>query len=1241
MPRRYRRTCSLLLRASTLLVSFSSGYSRAFAGSCSYLAGAFTCSGVANSATDTTQNINIALPLTVTTLPLFGINTSISGGDAFSLQTTGSFFTFTDINDSAITGALRGIYARNFGTGDLSISSSGIITGNSGNGIQAYNFLNSTNLAITTAGVTGGTNGIYAQNFGHGAISITTTGTVTGTSTFGIFAYNSFQGAATDLSITAANVIGGQEGIHAANFGSGALSITATGTVTGNSSDGIHTYNSSGSVTGQSITVSAVTGGHDGIYALNGGSGALSITTTGRVTGSGRHGIVAYNTGSAALSITTSGPVIATSGHGIYAGNTSTKGTDVTITAADVTGGQHGIYAFNYGGGSLSVTTTGRVTGTSGDGVLALTKGGESTTITIGALSIVEGGDTGIKVKSLTGQPATINVYGQVRNLSGLNSDDAILAIGAPTTINLFAGSAVTGRITLSDFSDSVHLFGSLNGSIFLNDGNDTFYQVGGSTLTGTADGGAGTDNLGFNDMGTVDGAKYHNFENLGIYGGSTTLTGAWNFATGTATIYEGNLYVDGSLAASLVTVEDGGWLIDNGTVTSTTLDIQSGGVADINDIATIADSTTVGGILKVNSGGQLTTGSLTVNSGGTASVEGTADVTGTTDIFGSLTVDGTLSTSLLTVENGASLVDNGAITSTALDIQSGGVASINGTATIAGATTVGGLLGIPSGGQLTTGSLTVSSGGTANIQGAAVVGGATDILGNLYLDGSLATSQLTVGQDGLLAGNGSVSGNISISGTVSPGHSIGTLHVNGSLSFAPGSTYMVELGDYGSNDLIQVNGSASISGGTIKTSLPIALYTDDQRWHIIETSGGVDGLFSSLEVDTSFTSYTVNLEQQINGDNLDLVIVRTPFASFATTPNEAAVGQALDDLVPSAKGSMADLILTMDFAMDPSQLAATLGGMNPERYVAFPATGLEVAGNFTRMVAMQQEELWPEEGDPLWEVWGQVFGHRLDHDGDDEISGHTLDTVGTVIGMDRSFAMAARAGLMLGNSSSDLSWSDSDSGGGIDGKNITAYGSARLAGFRIDGTVGYTDLGNSAGRILTTPALTGTASADFDSSVWGASLVGTYDFTFAQLTFGPVVSLDYRHLHQQGFSEQGPEDFATQIQSTDADSLISSLGVQLSGVLEKGGWRFLPRTEVALVHQFEENGAALTATFIDYPDATFTVEGAEPENNWLLASLGVTVEFRPNLSLDLDFSTSWADNQNAKLLAGKLIWAF
>ena len=108
-----------LAPTTALFAILLGGYSgrEARAGAC-YASGggAYNCTGAANAAADVTQTLSGG-PLTVTTTPGFGIDTSTSGGDALKLTGNSGALSFTDNYASAITGALSGIDARNYGAG--------------------------------------------------------------------------------------------------------------------------------------------------------------------------------------------------------------------------------------------------------------------------------------------------------------------------------------------------------------------------------------------------------------------------------------------------------------------------------------------------------------------------------------------------------------------------------------------------------------------------------------------------------------------------------------------------------------------------------------------------------------------------------------------------------------------------------------------------------------------------------------------------------------------------------------------------------------------------------------------------------------------------------------------------------------------------------------------------------------------------------------------------------------------
>ncbi|QIG47329.1 autotransporter domain-containing protein [Nordella sp. HKS 07] len=231
----------------------------------------------------------------------------------------------------------HGIYARNDGSGDLDITANGQVTGLDGAGIYARNSSNGINLAITTgaqSAITGSRDGIYAENYGEGNLDITVNGLVEGLDGDGIYADNDDNGVDLTVSTGAqSEVIGEDYGIYAENDGRGKLEITVNGAVTGRSDDGIYAENSSNG-TGLTITTgvgSVVWGYDDGIYAEQNGDGDLTIIVNGKVTGYYNDGIETENDGS--------GETIITIGaSGIVEGNDSAidadsdYGQDISIT---------------------------------------------------------------------------------------------------------------------------------------------------------------------------------------------------------------------------------------------------------------------------------------------------------------------------------------------------------------------------------------------------------------------------------------------------------------------------------------------------------------------------------------------------------------------------------------------------------------------------------------------------------------------------------------------------------------------------------------------------------------------------------------------------------------------------------------------------------------------------------------------------------------------------------------------
>jgi uncharacterized protein with beta-barrel porin domain len=261
-----------------------------------------------------------------------------------------------------------GIFAHNVGRGAVTITANGNVTGNTNSGISGYNSSNGTTLSVTTAAhttVIGHTYGISAAGYGSGALSVKAYGNVTGTTGSGIQA--STHNTGTDFSLTTGTgttVSGGINGIHAGTGGTGAMTITANGNVTGTTGNGIYAHSSSAG-TNLTVTTAAgttVSGGTNGAYVRNYGTGALSITANGNITGTTGNGIYTTNDGTTLTVTVGAGATVSGNTDGINARSNGSGAFAVTVAATGTVSGTSG-YGIQVRSGPATVTVAGTVNG--------------------------------------------------------------------------------------------------------------------------------------------------------------------------------------------------------------------------------------------------------------------------------------------------------------------------------------------------------------------------------------------------------------------------------------------------------------------------------------------------------------------------------------------------------------------------------------------------------------------------------------------------------------------------------------------------------------------------------------------------------------------------------------------------------------------------------------------------------------------------------------------------------------
>ncbi len=747
-----------LLLSSSLAITVAAGYGRsAYGGSCTATGpGTYECSGAASPGDATVSISTGATPLAVTTQAGFGH--TVSAGSAFTLEAS-SGLAFTDGNAATISGADRGISATNNSAGALTITTTGDVSGGTGAGIFARN--SGTELTISAASVSStDQDAINAQNTGTGSMSVTATGAVTSTNRFGLFARN----YGTDLNISAADVSGGQIGILTRNRGSGALTLTTTGAVSGGSSDGIIAFNHG---TGMTITTAAVSGGVNGIFAQNEGTGALSISSTGTVSG--------------------------TSTDGIYARNTA-AGTDLTISAVDVSGGDQGVFAENLGSGALTITTTGTAAGTAGSGIFARNSG---TDLTITAATVTSTDQDAINAQNSGSGSLSVTATGAVTstNRFGLFARNYGTDLSVSATdvsggqIGILARNRGTGALSVT--TTGAVSGGTSDGIIALNDGTDLTVTTG--DVAGAEDG--------------IDARNYGS----GVL--SVTTSGAVRGGTGAGIATQGN-----TGATTLITLNAGS------DVSSTS------GVAITND----ADDATV----TVNTGA-VVSGAIQLGDGSDLLNFAGGDFSGVTSFDGgddSSSGDGFVDT-LRFASSGA--INGASVTNfERFEVVSGGVLTLSDNTLAVGDGSSG------------TGIFT-QAGGILQLNS-----GATTLTGNVSNGGALSTQNGAAGDivtiDGDFTGGGSVLLDVSLGDDSSAAD---MLVVSGDAS----GTTLVSINNVGGAgaqtingiEIIQVNGTSTgsftLDGDTVNGNGEQIVTAGPFGYRLVQTTTGTHAL-SSLD---------------------------------------------------------------------------------------------------------------------------------------------------------------------------------------------------------------------------------------------------------------------------------------------------------------------------------------------------------------------------------------------------------
>jgi len=743
---------------------------------------------------------------------------------------------------------------------------------------------------------------------------------------------------------------------------------------------------------------------------------------------------------------------------------------------------------------------------------------------------------------------------------------------------------------------------------------------------------------------------------------GTLNLTGANLFED--VTILGGGLVFDSGLSLlGAITAAGGDLRIENGaTVIGTTGFIGRTGIgaaatATVTGPGSIWQTTGnisiseiismplngVGGTLRVENGGQVNAGGeLFLDIGGVLEIDSSSQVTaagGLRSVFGTIRL----------LDSGMMNIPDITANNTTFDTN-----GFNGI--YAGTITAGAFAPIVKTGA---GVLTLT-GNTVDTDPELSV-----VAGTVLVNGTFA-GNVSADTGAVLGGAGTV-GNVTLNGgTLAPGNSIGTLNVVGNVDFSAGGIYQVEVDDAGNSDLINATGTATLTNGTVSVMPEAGDYSLNTDYTILTASGGLGGTtFGSAGSTVAFLTPT--LWYDANNVYLNLRRNSSNYAAVAGTPNQIAVGTALDTLAASGTASLDGIfnnlnILTADGA---NQAYDSLSGVqhthanlvalqsvNQFKGILFDrisGSNQFQANNGQIMLAYNDSGTMTDagaslmDGDPSpqrgW--WMRGTGNFGDIDDSRNASGADYKAGGIAAGLDFDFTDNLTAGAAVGYTRTDADVAN----GGLDVNSYQAalYGRLMLNdGYYVSGLtgLGYHDM--DASRSINVGLLNTSAEADYHAWTTSLAVEGGRSFSLNQnTTLTPFAGLEYAHVNRESFTEKDGGVTNLRVNEDTQDSLRSSMGARITHSWTQGKYRIQPTAELAWVHEFMEDEAGMRAGFAVAPITTFAVDGPDLDRDRARVALGLNVQLTEVAYLNLGYQGEFASSDDRHDFAAtfRMMW--
>lgn len=259
----------------------------------------------------------------------------------------------------------------------------------------------------------------------------------------------------------------------------------------------------------------------------------------------------------------------------------------------------------------------------------------------------------------------------------------------------------------------------------------------------------------------------------------------------------------------------------------------------------------------------------------------------------------------------------------------------------------------------------------------------------------------------------------------------------------------------------------------------------------------------------------------------------------------------------------------------------------------------------------------YPEVREGIFGAWGQQFNTHASNDGSGDQVGFDFDTHGVMLGSDVMIVENLVVGGAIGYSKTDINLHNNAGKGDIDTLHTTVYATFLKDSWYIDASLGFGY--NWYNNTRNINFLNRRAKSSHDGYECIVYLGGGYDFDINGWILGPIASVQYVFLREDGFTETGAGAMNLLVDYNNSQSLLTAVGLRFAKVFDLDYVKLTPEVRAEWLHEYLDDGRTVTSRFTA-GGGSFSVNGQDGKKNSAAIGARLNVAFSENISVFLNY---------------------